>query len=359
MHFLNKISRLYNIVIQVYEYKNRKIQLYESSAPINISGNEKKFAILKINFSYYLIKNFSALVKNYVCPNCYQKFSKINYPHLCKNKFGEPELIHKPRIYRPRKTMVQELQSIGINIPDNTKTLKYYATFDIETYTEALRNQKSAYMEEIGIQKLANICIASNVPGHRYKVFWNKDDNNSHTVEEFIKYALQISDKAAEYHMKINSHILEKGYKIYESAAEKGKNSYAKYVQSVLNRFKEYITKLRVFGYNSSRYDLKILNGEGFLHYLQQFEGSVSAFRDPSPNTYLTISTKRLKFMDLIRYLGAPTTLSNALKNFKVNETDLHELYNDENISIEKCIESGLKLLFPYASAKSYEAIHK
>lgn len=61
--------------------------------------------------------------------------------------------------------------------------------------------------------------------------------------------------------------------------------------------------------------------------------------------------------MDLMRYLGAPTSLSNALKNFKVTETELEDLYHDKELTVTKCIESVLKLLFPYSSAINYESI--
>lgn len=301
---------------------------------------------------YFLVKNYEALAREYTCNKCLKTLNRRDNfnVHRCIDLKKEIRLKHTPRIFRPRLTMLEELNDLGMNIPKDRKFIEYFGAYDIETYTSLLRVKKTELMEEIGEQQLANICLASNIPNYEYKVFWNKNNSPRKTIKAFVKHALEISSFAGQHHLKANGDIIAEGYRMYDMAMNEGKKSYAIRINSVIKKFKNYLQKFTLFSYNGANYDLKVMTANSLFNYLHKYDGKVKPTRDTGPNTYLSILSNSLRFVDLIRFLGAPAPLSVALKNFNITEPDLKDLQS--NLTEQKCIDNGLKLLFPYGFAK-------
>lgn len=355
----NKIGRK----IIFLKYRNSKVKEYKAIYPEKFVKNIQNKAPLEGVFilyhkkRYYFIKDYQALIKEYMCFKCLKYFTekKNLNNHQCIDINRDIKLKHNPRIFRPRLTMVEELNDIGLKVPKDRKFVNYFAAFDIETYTTILKEKKTNKVEEIGEQTLANICIATNIPELEYYVFWNKNGNPENTIKNFVKYALYASKIAAEYHLRENQDIIDEAYSMYDMAMQENKKNYADRIMSVIKKFKSFLKRFTIFSYNGSNYDLKVMTSNCLFYYIHKYDGAIKPTRDTGPNTYLSITSDSLRFVDLIRYLGAPAPLSVALRNFGVTECELKDLQVD--LTEQKCINNGLKLLFPYTSANNYDGL--
>lgn len=354
---LKIIGKEYNVNFTYWVYANNKITLKLTS---NIYFNECMIHLLKVRSTHYLIKDFDAVTKIFHCPNCTACFVRNNklQAHKCKTAERERTFKSKPKLYRPKKYLVELIQDIGVPIPDNYKFIKYIGVVDCESY--CYKVDKDNCDDIIETQTCALIGFASNFPGYEVATFWNKQLEDCYFIKEFVEYCLELSEKVSTCIFNENKTVIYECLKKVRYSFYRKKYSLTKYIVSLIKKICNYLFQFRIFGYNSGNYDYPLMStpyaGGGLIHCLANLDSYCSVIRDRGHQKYLCIQSKRLKFLDIIRYLPAGTPLSRALKNFGIEEKSLFDIMaNKENINREIIMNSGSKLLYPFSRCSNYE----
>ena len=89
-------------------------------------------------------------------------------------------------------------------------------------------------------------------------------------------------------------------------------------ISRLRNKFETYCKQLPVIGFNSSRYDLNLIKQQ-IAKVLKLSEGKDN-FVIKKTNSYMAISTERLKFLDICQYLAPGSSYSKFLKVYGVEE---------------------------------------
>ena len=90
-------------------------------------------------------------------------------------------------------------------------------------------------------------------------------------------------------------------------------------LRSLRNRLKRYMDDLIVFGFNSSRYDLNLIQ-EYLIPYLSKVRNcKVDVIK--KTNSFVSLEFLNLKFLDILNFLGGATSLDSFLKAYQTSET--------------------------------------
>ena len=177
-------------------------------------------------------------------------------------------------------------------------------------------------------------------------------------MHDFVQYLVEISKLAGEYNLEQHKYLIQKLSDMAQKAHDMGKEGFERKITNFSNRFCSFIKEFTVFAYNGGGYDLPILTSCGLFHYLRELDGpDLTVMRDKQAFRYMMIKSNSLRFVDLAKYIGAPTSLSNCLSNFGVKEQTLKQLHEKLNPTIDEIRNSGSKLLYPFSIATDYEAL--
>jgi hypothetical protein len=95
--------------------------------------------------------------------------------------------------------------------------------------------------------------------------------------------------------------------------------SMLKRIKSIKNQFIEYLTQLPVMGFNSGRYD-QVLIKQYLSNEMELHVKNEKRFTVKRNNSYLCISNKKIKFLDLIQFLTPSTSYKDFLKAYNIPE---------------------------------------
>lgn len=350
---LKLISDYYKINIHVWERQSADTRsILEAEGSYNLSID-----LLLHDEEYRTIVNHQALTSNYQCSKCEKQFLHRLKPHRCKTE-TKTIIVNRARKYKPRTFINERICELGTHTPADYRWIHYYAVFDIEAFITKL-DSTDVYSDQNILEKqnAALICFASNIPGYEYNSFWRKNEN-SNFIGEFIDYCIAASECAAELHQRMHDKIISK---CLNNANNTKKLFIRKQYMKLLERINKHISQLQIFGFNSKSYDLSLLTApqsQGSLFYhMKNRDKNLKIMRDPGNSKYMMISSDRMRFVDISRFIP-PSSLSNALANYGIQEKTIEELYDDEMLTIENVYSSGGKLLMPYSVASSYEDIN-
>ena len=325
---------------------------YVHDEMILIVGNHAIHVIDWIQFS-------RSWTQTFVCKKCSMGF-QYKSSFMNHNCFIGAEEIYKGGIYEIEKNIIEEINELcNLKDPD-VNILKYrnpFAVFDMESFMvpmnpeisddspenvfhirNQVRNTKTT--EYIRQHIPCTTILGSNFGsfvGENIKVnFIDEKYNCAALIEEFVLDLLELQSEIP----------VEEGYRKYIDAVTILCNSNnSKIVQignSLMDRLRRFLFQLPVLGFNSSKYDLPLIS-EWLIYYLNKYQQSFewhgaekypaiyySKFlsnqrkvqRPPSilkrGNTYISISTSEVQFLDVVRYYPG-TNLRNFLKLFGSN----------------------------------------
>jgi hypothetical protein len=359
---------------QLQKSKNYKKRTLEETVG---EYRQNTYYILQKKYTYYLVKNWSELLETFQCPNCYSIFTRnahlTEHMATCKRTSDQSEepinLLHTPGKFKLPQIMQEKLINVGIDISLNEKLIYYFAAFDIETYCQSLKENKqqettydSTVHRATTVHPIACICLTSNLPSFKTQVFWNHNNDESACVKQFVAACLQLANCIFEEHKKIHAKLIEKLEQIRASILLFTDKKLVASTVKIIDEFYQYISTANIFGYNSSNFDTKLLVSASLLSELQKYDEKINnpirIIRDNGAGSFLMIRSNHLRFVDAMKMLGSPCSLSVALFNFGVIETELIEIYKRGHIDDVSIIESsGGKLTFSYQTATNYESL--
>ena len=272
------------------------------------------------HFSY--IKDIRMYCHSWRCRNCGESLWKSSWElhrHESTCDAGVNR-VYKGGVYRPSPSIFQRLDDEGIVVE---KTLRYYpyrATFDFECYfTGGNLPADTDHVQWSARHVPLSVSVASNVPGYEPALCFVTDGDADKLVGSMMTRLNTISDAAFASLLPLYAAVLaaldarkhaweEETKGAEEEEADEGRNNPYK---TLIGQLLGWLRQLPVIGFNSGKYDLNMIK-RSFVPLLISNNAAVIKRQ----NTYMCLSTDRLKFLDILNYLAPGFNYDKYLKAY-------------------------------------------
>ena len=265
--------------------------------------------LYEAHFSY--IKDIRMYSHSYKCSKCEQALWKSPY-HLHRHERTCTEgikRVYKGGVYHPTPSIFQRLDDEGITVPEALRFYPFRATFDFECFFD--RDNVPADSDKvhwIARHVPLSVSLASNVPGLEPAQCYVTDGDSDKLVADMMSHLHAVSDAAFEslkpsYESVLNE--LEARKEAWDdaeseaNAEEEEENRKTNPYKTLENQLQVWLHQLPVVGFNSGRYDLNAIK-KFFVPLLIHNNAAVIKRQ----NTYMCLSTDKLKFVDICNYLA-------------------------------------------------------
>jgi hypothetical protein len=167
--------------------------------------------------------------------------------------------------------------------------------------------ERTTNLEWVNQHVLLSISVCSNVPEFTEPKCFVLEGNSAETVEDCLQHLTEIS-QAAYFHLErnylsafgqINSKI-DEDWKEF-SDEEKEKKQKGHHLYQLGQKLERFMHELPVIGFNSGRYNINAMKIDFFSHLVERNLVKYAVKRN---NTFMTVKTEKLKFLDIANYLA-------------------------------------------------------
>ena len=265
--------------------------------------------LYETHFSY--IKDIRMYSHSYKCSKCEQALWKSPY-HLHRHERTCTEgikRVYKGGVYHPTPSIFQRLDDEGITVPEALRFYPFRATFDFECFFD--RDNVPADSDKvhwIARHVPLSVSLASNVPGLEPAQCYVTDGDSDKLVADMMSHLHAVSDAAFEslkpsYESVLNE--LEARKEAWDdaeseaNAEEEEESSKTNPFNTLAGELHDWLHQLPVIGFNSGKYDLNMIK-RSFVPLLISNNAAVIKRQ----NTFMCLSTTKLKFVDICNYLA-------------------------------------------------------
>ena len=276
--------------------------------------------LYETHFSY--IRDINMYCHSYRCSRCGESLWK--YPSLLKKHEltceGGIRRVYKGGVYRPPASIFERLDDEGIIVSPVLRYFPYRATFDFECYfTGDNLPANSDKLQWSARHVPLSVSVASNVPGYEPALCFVTDGDADKLVGCMMTRLNTISDAAFASLLPLYADVLadldarkyaweEDIKEAEEEEVEGGRNNPYK---TLIGQLQVWLHQLPVVGFNSGRYDLNAIK-KFFVPLLIHNNAAVIKRQ----NTYMCLSTDKLKFVDICNYLAPGVSYDKYLKAY-------------------------------------------
>ena len=276
--------------------------------------------LYETHFSY--IRDINMYCHSYRCSRCGESLWK--YPSLLKKHEltceGGIRRVYKGGVYRPPASIFERLDDEGIIVSPVLRYFPYRATFDFECFfTGDNLPANSDKLQWSARHVPLSVSVASNVPGYEPALCFVTDGDADKLVGCMMTRLNTISDAAFASLLPLYADVLadldarkyaweEDIKEAEEEEVEGGRNNPYK---TLIGQLQVWLHQLPVVGFNSGRYDLNAIK-KFFVPLLIHNNAAVIKRH----NTYMCLSTDKLKFVDICNYLAPGVSYDKYLKAY-------------------------------------------
>ena len=272
---------------------------------------------------YSYIQDIGKYCHSYRCRKCGDSLWKCPYDlhrHELTCEVGVNRK-YKGGVYHPPPSVFERLDDEGIVVE---KTLRYYpyrATFDFECFfTGDNLPADTDHVQWVARHVPLSVSVASNVPGYEPALCFVTDGDADKLVGCMMTRLNTISDAAFASLLPLYADVLaDLDARKYaweediteaeeEEEAEGGRNNPYK---TVIGQLLGWLRQLPVIGFNSGKYDLNMIK-RSFVPLLISNNAAVIKRQ----NTFMCLSTNKLKFVDICNYLAPGFSYDKYLKAY-------------------------------------------
>ena len=207
-HVCERVHTLHSNNIKEYETNKRFLFLNLTEVSNPSIGTNKRVG----HFSLVNHEKFDELARSYGCEWCGQifKIQKDWRGHIRRGtcrKGDSVEVFHRGP-YQPTPTIFEELEEVGIVVPERLRYYEFWMFWDIEAYQPKLQqpsvSSRTVFTRE---HELLVIGAHSNVPGYDKKEdFWcryvDEEDAEMSLIPAFLTYIEKVADAASKIKFK-------------------------------------------------------------------------------------------------------------------------------------------------------------
>ncbi len=165
-----EIETLFQVSIHVYELKNEK---HITLTPVHVSMRKLEASEKVLNLGLWenhlcYIKNIEKLKHCYKCRTCGKLFR-----HRCRLVVHEKsctttQALHFPGgYYKPKPTVFEELEEIGVVIEKEDRFCRHFAVFDFESILQKINTNSDENTQLTALHQPISVCVTSNLPDVR------------------------------------------------------------------------------------------------------------------------------------------------------------------------------------------------
>ena len=276
--------------------------------------------IFETHFSY--IKDIRMYCHSWRCRNCGESLWKSSWElhrHESRCDAGVNR-VYKGGVYRPSPSIFQRLDDEGIVVEKTLRYYPYHATFDFECYfTGGNLPADTDHVQWSTRHVPLSVSVASNVPGYEPALCFVTDGDADKLVGSMMTRLNTISDAAFASLLPLYAAVMaaldarkhaweEETKGAEEEEADEGRNNPYK---TLIGQLLGWLRQLPVIGFNSGKYDLNTIK-RSFVPLLISNNAAVIKRQ----NTYMCLSTDRLKFLDILNYLAPGFNYDKYLKAY-------------------------------------------
>ena len=276
--------------------------------------------IFETHFSY--IRDIRMYCHSWRCRNCGESLWKSSWElhrHESTCDAGVNR-VYKGGVYRPSPSIFQRLDDEGIVVDEALRYYPYRATFDFECYfTGGNLPVDTDHVQWMARHVPLSVSLASNVPGYEPALCFVTDGDADKLVGSMMTRLNTISDAAFASLLPLYAAVLaaldarkhaweEETKGAEEEEADEGRNNPYK---TLIGQLLGWLRQLPVIGFNSGKYDLNMIK-RSFVPLLISNNAAVIKRQ----NTYMCLSTDRLKFLDILNYLAPGFNYDKYLKAY-------------------------------------------
>ena len=266
-----------------------------------------------------------------------------------------------------------DISTFASEVEDGLRYFPYRATFDFECFFDSTELPPNCdKVQWVARHVPLSVSVASNVPGHKDARCYVTNGDSETLVATMMKDLEQTSDTAFELLKPRYKHIFDELEKLrvsWNNATSEGaeeveegegegeeetvtphqNNPYSILTDQLL----VWINQVPVIGFNSGMYDLNTIK-QFMVPYLLLGDGkeTASCFVIKRRNTFMCLSTNKLKFLDMVNYLAPGLSYDKYLKACGCDLTKGHFPYeymddirklDDRNLPPKEAFYSHLK----------------
>lgn len=297
LHDLEDASRIFEIGIFVYsQNENDTTELVFRTLK---EDNVLCLNLYKKHFSF--IKDLKKFSRSFRCDQCNKLFPSAyrqrRHTATCDAATRD---IYKGGTFEPNRTIFDQLEDFGVEIPVELHYFPYRVCFDIEcALIPETGVENSTRVEFNARHLLASISVCSNVPGHLQPQCLITTGCEKELVKRFIALVIEISDLSHELMKERFSDYLEAIHQIDD--------------EKLVERFEEYLKQVPLLSFCGQRYDIPTIKSPLFSVLLEVED---IKFVIKKGSAYSAIATENFLFLDVTNYLAAGVTYDEFLRAY-------------------------------------------
>ena len=293
---------------------------------------------------YSYIHDIGMYCQSYRCRKCGDSLWKtqrylLRHERACDAGINR---VCKGGVYRPSPSIFQRLDDEGIVVDEALRYYPYRATFDFECYfTGDNLPADTDHVQWSARHVPLSVSVASNVPGYEPALCFVTDGDADKLVEAMMVHLITLSDAAYDSLLTAYKYVLDnlkQQASVWDEAAatahdddENGKKTVNPY-KTLERQLQAWLHQLPVIGFNSSKYDLNAIK-RFFVPLLIRNSDveQASCFVIKRQNTFMCLSTDKLKFVDICNYLAPGFSYDKYLKAYGCAQQKGHFPYEYMN----------------------------
>ena len=315
---LSKIEATFDVNVCVYKLVptgNEKTKAEIVRRSLCSYAQTMYLNLYETHFSY--IKDINTYCHSWRCRNCETSLWK-NPKDLHRHERTCTEgikRVYKGGVYHPTPSIFQRLDDEGITVPEALRFYPFRATFDFECFFD--RDNVPADSDKvhwIARHVPLSVSLASNVPGLEPAQCYVTDGDSDKLVADMMSHLHAVSDAAFESLKPSYESVLDKlkmlkeewdsaeeecGLEEAENEDEVAEKNRTNPFKKLLDQLFSWLRQLPVIGFNSGKYDLNMIK-RSFVPLLISNNAAVIKRQ----NTFMCLSTTKLKFVDICNYLA-------------------------------------------------------
>ena len=346
LHALRQLEEHFQVNIQVYSINEeaqailvrRSVTRFQTTLYLNLHNN---------HFSY--IKNFQTYSKAHKCRSCNSVFERswscARHERSCQ---GKTKFVFPGGVFKPPANIFTKLKQHAISIPSCTsdQIYPYRATYDIECYMDQVEDKHDTEkLSWIATHRVASISVCSNVPGYTEPKCFVSTGSENELVESFVDYLDEmaceagqlVQTKYSDLTAVLQTLVKEEQEALTDDDDDDDDNDDdndetkpcqrkgAKPIATLFAEFQRWMNQLPVIGFNSSKYDINAMKSAFFPALLKATDVDINGMPKINVikklNTYMAVTTDKLKIVDILNFLSPNTSLDKFLRSFKVPDS--------------------------------------
>lgn len=364
---LKRAEKLFKVNVEVFQFDMGGGQRHILT-PVRRSQEKfsKTMRLVLFENHFCYVKNINLASRTFSCNMCGKLWNTNNKCLRHERNCTGTKVRHTypGGVFHPELTVLELLARHGIQV-DTSYVYKYRSTFDFETYYPPSENLPTPTNPDSKTEYIAehiplSVAMTSNIPNFKTVKCLITEGNTQKLIDKMGDYLEEMSDYAYMLLKEDFSDVFEQLDALDEQQKDPNQQQLhlSMSVRQLREKFESYLHQLPVVGFNSGKYDLQVIKRFLVRRFnLSRAHDASHENRFPSyviqrGNQFMCITTKKLKFLDILNFVAPGFSYAQYLAGFGIKErkgfwpfeyiTDIKQL-NSEQLPPKSAFYSFLK----------------